>query len=339
VVALRGPGALDLLRGLVPAARIVLGRPSLVKLHASGELLDEALVYAESEQEAELHLHGAPVVVGRVLELLAARAPAREVRPSLEESAWTLLASARSEAAARMLLDQAEGALRAELRGILDETDPAASRSRLHALLGTAVVARRLLEPPTVVIAGPANAGKSTLFNLLVGTERAIVDAAPGTTRDALSEQASLGEYAVELQDTAGERALPGVDRREEVERQGQELARSLSRAADLVLWLRPPWDDRPPPASGGLLRVLHSRADEHQAALAPSISCLRDPERARAEVEEAFHEALELPRDPWKAGEPVLFTGGLVELVRGLLGRPPTRDELCAALDPLLGR
>jgi tRNA modification GTPase len=339
VVTVRGPGALELVRGLASGAPVLLGRPSLVRVRSGGELLDEALVYAESEREVELHLHGAPVVVGRVLELLATRAPATEVRPSLEDRAWALLAGAKSEAAARTLLDQAEGALRAELRAVLDEPDRAASRRRLQRLLDTAVVARRLLELPKVVIAGPANAGKSTLFNLLLGTERAIVDPAPGTTRDALSEPACLGEYAVELQDTAGGRPLPGNDRRELVESEGQELARSLARGADLVLWLRPPWDDGPPPPSGGPVRILRSRADEHPAPGAPSISCLRAPGRARAVVEDAFHEALALPRDPWKAGEPMLFTGGLVELVRGLVGRSTTRDDLHTALDPLLRR
>jgi len=56
----------------------------------------------------------------------------------------------------------------------------------------------------TLVIAGPANAGKSTLFNALLGYERALVTDLPGTTRDVLRETLSVREFPVTLSDTAG---------------------------------------------------------------------------------------------------------------------------------------
>jgi len=340
VLAVRGPGALDLVREFVPAEELVPGRPSFVRIRAEGEVVDEGVVFAESEDEVELHLHGAPVVVDRMKAILSSRSRARPPVGSLEEQAWGLLAHAQSESAARMLLDQAQGALRSELEGILAEPGEERAREHLDRLLETERVARWLVDPPWIVIAGPANAGKSTLFNLLVGSERAIVHPEAGTTRDALTERVSLGRYAAVLQDTAGERRLAGQDPRERAEAAGQVLARSLVRSADLVLWLRPPWHSEEPPGGAGILRVLRSRADELAGGPLPdAISCRDAPDRARSKVEEAFHEALWLPREPWEAGAPALFTTEITSTVRSLLTRRITPKRLRDALDPYLGR
>lgn len=84
-----------------------------------------------------------------------------------------------------------------------------------------------------VVIAGPPNAGKSSLLNALARRDVAIVSPDPGTTRDAIEVRLDLGGYAVVLTDTAGIRDAP-----EAVEAEGIRRALSRSREADLVLWL-----------------------------------------------------------------------------------------------------
>jgi tRNA modification GTPase len=66
----------------------------------------------------------------------------------------------------------------------------------------------------TLAIVGRVNAGKSSLFNCLVERERAIVTAAPGTTRDLVTERVSLGGIPVELVDTAGLREAPDAAER-----------------------------------------------------------------------------------------------------------------------------
>jgi len=85
-----------------------------------------------------------------------------------------------------------------------------------------------------VVLAGPPNTGKSTLFNALVGAEAAITAANPGTTRDVLVRSVALDGFPFSFVDTAGLR----VDGADEVEAIGIARARIEAAGADLTLWL-----------------------------------------------------------------------------------------------------
>jgi tRNA modification GTPase len=98
-------------------------------------------------------------------------------------------------------------------------------------LLEDAGRGRMIREGATVVIAGKPNVGKSSLFNVLVGAERAIVTEIPGTTRDLVTEQVDIEGLAVTLVDTAGTR-----DTRDIVEREGVARATCARTIADLVL-------------------------------------------------------------------------------------------------------
>ncbi|MGH9868634.1 MAG: tRNA uridine-5-carboxymethylaminomethyl(34) synthesis GTPase MnmE [Candidatus Polarisedimenticolia bacterium] len=105
----------------------------------------------------------------------------------------------------------------------------------LSAFASTYRLGRRLTEGATVVIAGRPNAGKSSLFNVLLDAPRAIVSHEPGTTRDYISEAVDLGGIPVTLVDTAGLRESPGP-----AEEEGVRRAREWAGRADLVLVLCP---------------------------------------------------------------------------------------------------
>ncbi|HYM59825.1 MAG TPA: tRNA uridine-5-carboxymethylaminomethyl(34) synthesis GTPase MnmE [Thermoanaerobaculia bacterium] len=92
---------------------------------------------------------------------------------------------------------------------------------------------RATTEGLTAVILGRPNAGKSTLLNRLVGTDRAIVTPIPGTTRDILRETIEIGGLPVTIADTAGLRASSDV-----IEGIGIDRARNAALRADLVLYL-----------------------------------------------------------------------------------------------------
>jgi tRNA modification GTPase len=109
----------------------------------------------------------------------------------------------------------------------------AALRAEIAAVLADEGRGERLREGFTVAIAGPPNAGKSSLFNALAKREAAIVTAVPGTTRDVLEVHLDLDGYPVTLLDTAGIRHTD-----DPVEQEGVRRARERAAAADLVLWV-----------------------------------------------------------------------------------------------------
>ncbi len=129
--------------------------------------------------------------------------------------------------------------------------------TRLTALRGEILAAlakpavERLKDGVRVVIAGPPNAGKSSLLNALAGRQAAIVTDLPGTTRDLVEVPVALGGTPFLLTDTAGLRESADV-----VETIGVDRARASLAAADIILWLGPPEE-----APARAIRV-HAKAD-----------------------------------------------------------------------------
>jgi len=106
-------------------------------------------------------------------------------------------------------------------------------RSDIDKLVKTYKGGRLLKEGFKVAIAGRPNAGKSSLFNLLLSRQRALVTPTAGTTRDYLSEWIDLGGFPVNLIATAGLRTSGG-----QIEKASHKSAREVISSADLVLWL-----------------------------------------------------------------------------------------------------
>lgn len=103
----------------------------------------------------------------------------------------------------------------------------------MEAFLKTYEETRFLRDGVKLVIAGPPNAGKSSLMNALTGEERSIVTSIPGTTRDLVRERLSLAGTPVLVTDTAGLRESD-----DEVESIGINLTRKALSEADAVLWV-----------------------------------------------------------------------------------------------------
>jgi tRNA modification GTPase len=144
------------------------------------------------------------------------------------------------------------------------------------ALLADARRGQRLRDGLHVVIAGPPNAGKSSLLNALAGSERAIVTEIAGTTRDLLRETVQLDGIELTLVDTAGLRASSS----DPVEREGIRRARAERQRADLVLAVIEAGDAAAEAAlteelaAAGDVLWIHTKTDLH--ALAPT-SAARD--------------------------------------------------------------
>ena len=110
-------------------------------------------------------------------------------------------------------------------------TELAAIRAALDDLIRGGRAGRVVREGATVVLAGRPNAGKSSLFNALVGTARAIVMAVPGTTRDLLTERVDIEGLPITLVDTAGL-----GDPADDIEAEGMRRARQAVDVASLTL-------------------------------------------------------------------------------------------------------
>jgi tRNA modification GTPase len=106
-------------------------------------------------------------------------------------------------------------------------------QSEIADALTDAARGERLREGVVVAIAGPPNAGKSTLLNRIARREAAIVSPYAGTTRDVIEVHLDLSGFPVTLLDTAGIRETD-----DPVEREGVARARARAEAADLVLWV-----------------------------------------------------------------------------------------------------
>lgn len=108
---------------------------------------------------------------------------------------------------------------------------------KIEQLAATYHEGRLYREGARVALIGPANAGKSSLLNALLGEERALVHATPGTTRDSLEEQVIWEGIPIRLADTAGLRPLPeavAASGHEQIEALGMERTRTLLEQADL---------------------------------------------------------------------------------------------------------
>lgn len=126
--------------------------------------------------------------------------------------------------------------------------------------------AERIRDGIRVVLAGPPNAGKSTLFNALIAREAAIVSPTAGTTRDVIEAPVDIDGVAFLFSDTAGLRESGDA-----IEDEGVARARQTSQRADIVLWLGAP-EDAP---DGGRVVILHARSDEDGRAAKPQQAVL----------------------------------------------------------------
>jgi tRNA modification GTPase len=107
----------------------------------------------------------------------------------------------------------------------------AAVSAQIRQLVATAPSTERFRDGALMVFAGRPNAGKSSLFNALLGSDRALVTEIPGTTRDAIEAHTDFLGWPVRLADTAGLWDSPDV-----IDRLGVEVSRRYLAAADLVL-------------------------------------------------------------------------------------------------------
>lgn len=224
-----------------------------LQCHGSPPVLD-ALLDASLKSGARLARAGEfteRAYLNGKLDLLQAEAVADLIAAaSLAEARFALNALAGQASASVQQLAARVVSLRAELEARIDFSDelqdatPDAAwwtdltqlEEDVAAALRRINTTRMQREGLKVVLVGPPNAGKSTLFNRLLDLDRAIVSATAGTTRDTLSETLLLDQQRVLLQDTAG---LHNSD--DELETEGMRRTRAALKAADVIILVSSP--------------------------------------------------------------------------------------------------
>lgn len=166
-----------------------------------------------------------------------ASAPFPEARDAFEAAMLATLARAASPMAVDLLAAQPARWRAAGAHDAAGARDSAVAAASLMAHADARDLRlRRLITPPRVVVTGPANAGKSTLLNLLAGRTVALAHDVPGTTRDAVAARIDLAGLVVDWFDTPGVR-----DHADAIERAAAQLALRALRSADLVIHLTAP--------------------------------------------------------------------------------------------------
>ena len=269
---------------------------------ADGEqLLDEAVVCSRG-QSWEINIHGGPAVTKAAMELLVRRGakalPSPAATHGLAHPKWNnpaigqeladALPLARSELTLAALCHQWSGGISELARTVMDGDHSTQPQQALHQAASGLKIMHRLLHPPEVVLAGPPNAGKSTLANLLVGRQVSIVHEQPGTTRDWVRELAVIDGVPVYLTDTAGIWEIPASlsPLADHVDAEAVHRARQIMHKADLVLLLTPA---NAPDASHSILDALQTdrRPGSHptQAVLRVTTKCDLHPHIRQADA------------------------------------------------------
>lgn len=227
------------------------------------------------EEGVEIFCHGSPAVMDAVMALLD-EAGFRRAEPGeftlrafmagkmdlTRAEAVHELVTAQTDQARQLAMGRLSGSVAHQLealkKGLMDisaalalhldypedEADPpevgelplAELISQAEGLLATYGMGRLYQEGALVALAGATNAGKSSLFNLILKEERSIVSERHGTTRDFLEAQVSLEGIPLRLVDTAGLRNLADDD--DPIEREGIRRSGEILKRADVILFL-----------------------------------------------------------------------------------------------------
>ena len=242
MIQLHGPGAAHIVEQLTgrpptPACRVCdLGG------------IDEGIAVALRDDWCQLMPHGGP----RVMQLLVRRLRDMGAAAQADIPPATLYPEASSDLEADMLATLARAASPAAIDVLLDQPRRWAEAVERDDIDAAAIVAHsdrldHLVNPPSVVVVGRANVGKSTLTNWTMGRAASLTADLPGTTRDWVGGLAELltpvGGLAVHWLDTPGLRASEDV-----VEQHAIALASRVIDAADVLIVMRDPDTDWPDP-------------------------------------------------------------------------------------------
>jgi tRNA modification GTPase len=245
-IMLYGQGAEAILAGLfMPTVSFHTGGIFHGKIIDNGQPVDDVVIGCEKENQFVIHCHGNPILVQKLAQLFirngAQLTPLEEAISAgcdtvLKKEAYLEQLKAVTLEGVKIIQSQISGGLSAIVKRWLDDSVSMEEiKKQCHEILDRSEIARRIIRGVKIVLAGPANSGKSTLLNTLAGSQKAVVSDIAGTTRDWVSTFIHIGPLRAEMIDTAGlgENAI-----RDNVDNAAQQRTLDLMDQCECVLWI-----------------------------------------------------------------------------------------------------
>ncbi|MHC4212447.1 MAG: GTPase [Planctomycetota bacterium] len=218
------------------------GKILLGSITDAEKTIDQVTIGCQDRDDFAIHCHGNVLIVEMIMELLVQHGvklitaqsllTKRPAANSIQIEAKLTLTKARTLDGARIIANQINGGLAKQLEKW--QSDPATiTIEHAKRILDQSQTAKLFIQGCTIVLAGPPNSGKSTLFNSLCGKQKAIVTDIKGTTRDWVSARCKLGPLSVDLIDTAG---LDNAIAESAIDTESQARAKKMLQNADLIL-------------------------------------------------------------------------------------------------------
>ena len=227
------------------------GRILLGEIHDGNKTIDQVTIGCEQQGTFAIHCHGNPLIVEKIMQMLRCydveiiSAEQLLIKILSLKNAGTIafeakLATAKAKTlqGTKLIAGQISGGLSDKANGwlkIIDDARLDEIKAGARQILQKSQAAKLIIYGCSTVLAGPANSGKSTLFNLLAGRQRSIVTDTKGTTRDWVTAGCKIGSLYMELIDTAGldESLSAGGD---DIDRAARQKALEMLQRADLIL-------------------------------------------------------------------------------------------------------
>jgi tRNA modification GTPase len=245
-ILLSGRGAESILSGVfTPAVSFETGGIFHGRIVENEQILDEVVLGCEGENQFVIHCHGNPILVEKIVQLLIRsgaqlttleNAAISNLNTLLQHEAYIEQLKAVTVEGVKIIQLQINGGLSTAVKGWIDQSVLTEEiQKQCREILDRSRIARRIIGGVKIVLAGPANSGKSTLLNTLAGSQKAIVSETAGTTRDWVSTFIHIGPLRAEMIDTAGfgENAIHDA-----VDKNAQQRTMELIKQSDCVLWI-----------------------------------------------------------------------------------------------------
>jgi tRNA modification GTPase len=229
------------------------GRIFLGTIVDGSETIDQVTIGYEGENIFAINCHGNPLIVEMIMQLLKKNGViltsteqllvkilmAEKHTNTIEVEAKIFQARAETLEGTKIILNQIEDGLSVKAQNWLNELNTGSLekiKDEAAGILEKSRTAKSIMYGCTIVLAGPANSGKSTLLNYLAGKQKAIVTDIKGTTRDWVSSKCKIGTIVAEIIDTAGLDEQFAQMNDNSIESQAQKKSLEILQRADLVL-------------------------------------------------------------------------------------------------------